>query len=324
MATSVLVSSILLMVSNNSGTSSGRNFSFVIREGIDKHFNTHSPTCILYSETDRYPYINEFFISVSKHLSEIVINNCSEYKDFGNLIALNFDYFDHTNPINDNRDTVHLPKTNFLFYFDESDNIGINLCEEFLKQNLSFGDKFGMFFRSLIICEYTSAIGTIVSELWVKNPWSDQRGRRIRDATSAYFNRKPNLHGKILRLIIDHVYVSTKTVNIYDTILEKFNASKYIIKFSDNMPNHYTNFYLVLPEKPVLVVGFKNYWTESLCIVVQKGHFHPLFWCCSGVLNGISGWVCWLCGSFVVLSGTESTIEDKLCSSPSTKCWKFS
>ena len=182
-----------------SNISPERNFSYVIREGIDKHFIKDSVTSIRTDVNDTY--MNEFISSVSKHLSQIVIYKINseeeedEYKYYQN--SDNIIYF---NPAMKDLYFQNTHK-NILLYIDLNNRIGINLCEGYLEENLPSEDELWDFFRRLIVCEYTSLNRTRVSELWVREPWSGKI-KNIPSVSAAYFNRKPNLHGNQFELDI--------------------------------------------------------------------------------------------------------------------------
>lgn len=206
-----------------------------------------------------------------------------------NILLVELDY--HVNSLgkNKNGDENFYTRNKNIFYIDlRKDAFIYSHCSaEAYLNKIHISYFWFAFFQTIIVFHYPKNCPREF-EIWTREPWSEKAGQRIINISDAYFNKKPNMHGAIIKFdttVEETLNFNENIVNrleIFQNIwFEKWNMLDYD-KVEVNRTTIVINALISL--EPVFL-GYNGdaYNILSMCFVVRKGAQRPkwesIIWC---------------------------------------------
>ena len=238
------------------------------------HFYSNRETCVIVSKESRHKYFDQ----LCKKLGEnwpLVIKEKNLLNEEDGISGKNILIFEMDTLV------IHYNTqyNKYLYYIDLRENYSTCAWKQYLN-NVDKDDIWDSSFQSIFLFHYQKNCSNEY-EIWLREPWSKNPGRKIENIKDAYFNKKPNMHGTEVSFLTTMYERARKELpeDISLQLFKKIWFEKWNMVYNRNSWRFSTIF--VEPTNGPSNSG--AYRIMSMCFVVQKGKEHPkwevIIWC---------------------------------------------
>ena len=255
-----------------------KNFDLLIN--ISKqHFHPNREMYLLDNpRSSRYKYINQLCKVLGENWPLIILkgdnkkfNKAITYSSGKNILFLKME-------TKDDILYTYAQSNKYLFYIDLREDDSTCSWKQYLN-NIDKDDIWLELFQSIFLFHYQNNCSNEF-EIWLREPWSANSGRKIENIKDAYFNKKPNLHGSIVPFRT--TWYERENLKSEEMSLKLFKNIWYQ-KWNMVDTSFSWRFATILVEPGYMDHEINAYRMMSMCFVVQKGKEYPkwevIVWC---------------------------------------------